>query len=130
MDSSFKDKHPEFSQRKEESDKIRTRYPDRIPIICEKSTTSKLPTIDKTKYLVPSDMTAYHFTYIIRKRIKLPDKDSLFFFVNGKFLLKGETLLSEVYEKRQDPDGFLYIVYTDETSLGEALEQFKIVDEE
>ena len=89
-----------------------------------------MPTIDKTKYLVPSDMTAYHFTYIIRKRIKLPDKDSLFFFVNGKFLLKGETLLSEVYEKRQDPDGFLYIVYTDETSLGEALEEFKVVDEE
>jgi hypothetical protein len=39
--------------------------------------------------LVPNDLTAYHFNYIIRKRIKLPEKDSLYFFVNGKNLLKG-----------------------------------------
>jgi hypothetical protein len=41
------------------------------------------------RYLVPNDLTAYHFNYIIRKRIKLPEKDSLYFFVNGKYLLKG-----------------------------------------
>ena len=41
------------------------------------------------RYLVPNDLTAYHFNYIIRKRIKLPEKDSLFFFVNGKHMLKG-----------------------------------------
>ena len=36
------------------------------------------------------------------KRIKLPEKDSLYFFVNGRYVLKGDTLMSEVYEKRQD----------------------------
>lgn len=41
------------------------------------------------RYLVPNDLTAYHFNYIIRKRIRLPEKDSLYFFVNGKYLLKG-----------------------------------------
>ena len=41
------------------------------------------------RYLVPNDLSAYHFNYIIRKRIKLPEKDSLYFFVNGKYLLKG-----------------------------------------
>lgn len=35
--------------RKAESAKIREKYPDRIPVICEKSSTSKLPNIDKTK---------------------------------------------------------------------------------
>ena len=73
-------------------------------------------------------MSAYHFNYIIRKRIKLAEKDSLYFFVNGKYLLKGgkdelvyrsvDTLMAEVYEKRVDVDGFLYITYTDETTLG------------
>ena len=62
------------------------------------------------RYLVPNDLTAYHFNYIIRKRIKLPEKDSLYFFVNGKNLLKGDTLMAQVYEKKRDPDGFLYIV--------------------
>ena len=41
------------------------------------------------RYLVPNDLTSYHFNYIIRKRIKLPEKESLYFFVNGKYLLKG-----------------------------------------
>jgi hypothetical protein len=103
-----------LDQRKSEADRIRERYPDRIPVICEKSKSSKLPDIDKTKwvttlgfcqilnrstylfndfrYLVPNDLTAYHFNYIIRKRIKLPEKDSLYFFVNGRNLLKGGKL--------------------------------------
>jgi GABA(A) receptor-associated protein len=38
-----------IEQRKNEADRIRERYPDRIPVICEKSKSSKLPDIDKTK---------------------------------------------------------------------------------
>jgi hypothetical protein len=29
-----------------------------------------------------------------------------------------DTLMAHVYEQRKDPDGFLYITYTDETTLG------------
>lgn len=36
-------------KRKEEVEKIREKFPDRIPIIVEKAGTSKLPDIDKTK---------------------------------------------------------------------------------
>ena len=70
------------------------------------------------RYLVPNDLTAYKFSYIIRKRIKMPEKDSLYFFVQGKFVLKGDTLMSEVYDNKKDADGFLYISYTDDTTLG------------
>ena len=54
----YKKDHPDFGRtsklkpidtRKAEADKIREKYPDRIPVICEKSATSKLPNIDKTK---------------------------------------------------------------------------------
>ncbi len=38
---------------------------------------------------MPQDLTAFHFNYIIRKRMKLPEKDSLYFFVSGKYMLKG-----------------------------------------
>ena len=62
MTSKYKQQHPDFGkwhkvklkliseQRKNEAERIRERYPDRIPVICEKSETSKLPDIDKTKY--------------------------------------------------------------------------------
>ncbi len=67
---------------------------------------------------MPKDLCAFQFNFIIRKRINLPENDSLYFFVNGKNLLKADTLMSEVYHKRKDADGFLYITYTDETTLG------------
>jgi len=35
--------------------------------------------------------------------------------------------MAHVYEQRQDTDGFLYITYTDETTLG-ALEEFAVTE--
>lgn len=49
----FKDEHP-FDKRKAEAERIRQKYPDRIPVICEKAEKSDIPTIDKKKYLVPA----------------------------------------------------------------------------
>ena len=118
VQQSYKDKVPSIAKRQEESANIRMKYPDKIPIICERAASSKLPPNERSKFLAPSDLTAYQFSYIIRKRIKMPESDSLYFFVNGRYILKGDTLMSEVYDQRKDVDGFLYITYTDESTLG------------
>ena len=44
------------------------RYPDRIPVICEKDPRSDIPPVDKRKYLIPMDLTVGQFVYVIRKR--------------------------------------------------------------
>jgi GABA(A) receptor-associated protein len=69
----FKSELP-FEKRKEESTRVLCKYPDRIPIICEKSEgkANDIPSIDKRKYLVPVDLTVSQFLYIIRSRIKIP----------------------------------------------------------
>ena len=36
----------------------------------------------------------------------------------GKFMLKHQNKLSEVYERFKDEDGFLYLVYTEENIYG------------
>ena len=46
--------------RREESQKIRRKYPDRIPVVVEKVSSSSIPDIDKRKFLVPSDLTGVH----------------------------------------------------------------------
>ncbi|RUP42988.1 microtubule-associated protein [Jimgerdemannia flammicorona] len=79
--SKFKDEHP-FEKRKAEAERIRQKYPDRIPVICEKVEKSDIATIDKKKYLVPSDLTVGQFVYVIRKRIKLSPDKAIFIFVN------------------------------------------------
>jgi len=48
MRSKFKDEHP-FEKRKAEAERIRQKYADRIPVICEKAEKSDIATIDKKK---------------------------------------------------------------------------------
>ncbi len=70
------------------------------------------------RFLLPGHLTIAQFGYIVRKQIELSRKEALFFFINGKSLMKGDATMSEVYEKMRDPDGFLYISYSSEKTLG------------
>ena len=107
-----------LDKRKSESTRIRVKYPDRIPIICEKSTNSTIDDIDKNKFLVPSDLTVGQFVYIIRKRIKLEPEKAIFIFVNNSILPPTSKLIVEMFDEYKDEDGFLYIVYSGENTFG------------
>jgi len=58
-----------FEKRSAEARRILLKYPDRIPVICEKASRSDLPDIDKKKFLVPGTMLCGEFKYIIHKHI-------------------------------------------------------------
>ena len=66
-----------FEQRKEESRKILEKFPDKVPVICEKHLRSPLPELERGKCLAPMDLTGLQFMSIIRRKIKLPPKESL-----------------------------------------------------
>ncbi|KAK3253313.1 Autophagy-related protein 8d [Cymbomonas tetramitiformis] len=114
--SSFKQEHP-LEKRQGEAQRIREKYPDRIPVIVEKSEKSDIPDIDKKKYLVPADLTVGQFVYVIRKRIKLGPEKAIFIFVNN-VLPPTAALMSAIYEEHKDDDGFLYITYSGENTFG------------
>src|SRR5690348_15979719 len=115
MNFKFKQQNPDPAKRRAESQKIKEKYLDRVPIICEKDPKSKLMDIDKNKYLVPNDLTVSQFAFIIRKRLALDKSSALFLLVNGKNSITGDSSLSEIYETHKDAeDGFLYISYTGE----------------
>tara|TARA_R110002111_G_scaffold89962_3_gene140200 strand:+ start:136 stop:486 length:351 start_codon:yes stop_codon:yes gene_type:complete len=113
---SFRDKHT-FEKRSKEAQRIRQKYSNKIPVIVEKNSKSDIDDIDKHKFLVPSDLTVGQFVYVIRKRIKLHPAKSLFLFINNN-LPPTASLMSQVYREHQDEDGFLYVVYSGETSFG------------
>ena len=108
-----------FDKRLEESMRVRTKYPDRIPIICEKieGKNVDIPTIDKKKYLVPNDLTIGQFLYVVRNRIKLPPEKAVFLFIRGT-IPASTILVSQIYESKKDKDGFLYIEYSGENTFG------------
>ena len=71
-----------FEKRIEESKRILTKYPDRVPIICERVNKS-VPELDKRKYLVPDDLTIGSFMFVIRKRMSLSPEKSIYLFVQS-----------------------------------------------
>lgn len=127
-----------FDRRREEGERIRKKYPDRVPviktffkpfcfiflnvlhffqIIVEKAPKSRISDLDKRKYLVPNDLTVGQFYFLIRKRIQLRAEDALFFFVNNQIPPTSATI-GALYQEHADEDKFLYIAYSDESVYG------------
>ena len=98
------------------SDGIICKYPERVPIICERITTN-VPEVDRKKYLCPRDLSLANFMYVIRKRMNLSPEKSLYLFVNNK-MVPCSKLLGTIYEEEKDEDGFLYINYGGESTFG------------
>mmetsp|Transcript_18353 Transcript_18353/g.41513 ORF Transcript_18353/g.41513 Transcript_18353/m.41513 type:complete len:124 (-) Transcript_18353:99-470(-) len=112
-----------FEKRSAEAKRILMKYPDRIPVICEKAPRSDLPDIEKKKFLVPGTMLVGEFKYIIHKHINqtgdtaIASDQTIYLFVNGTSPKTG-SLLSEVYEQHKGDDSFLYVTYGAENTLG------------
>ena len=113
--SDFKKNTP-FEKRKLESEKIMSKYPDRIPIIVERLN-NEIENIDKHKYLVPSDLSIGQFQMVIRKRLHVPPEKAIFIFVNNTLPVSA-SLVSQVYREHKDTDGFLYVGYSGESTFG------------
>ena len=105
-----------FNKRIHEAERIIAKYPDRIPIICQRSD-KNVPIIDKEKFLVPKDLTLGQFMYVIRKRISLPPEKAIFLFINNK-LFPTSSLIYTIYERNRSSDKFLYVSYSSENTFG------------
>jgi len=114
-----------FEKRTAEAKRILAKYPDRIPVICERAPRSNLPDIEKKKFLVPGTMLVGEFKYIIHKHINqtgtgsIASDQTIYLFVSGTSPKTG-ALMSEVYEQYKSQDGFLYVAYSAENTLGDA----------
>ncbi len=113
---SFKDSHP-FENRKDEAERMLEKYPDRIPCIIEKHHSSKLPDIDKKKFLVPTDLSVGQLIHVIRKRVSIPPEMAIFLLINNTMPPTSQTLTA-VYNLHKSEDKFLYCIYNGENTFG------------
>ena len=100
-----------------ESQRLRAKYPERIPVIVGRASGCKLNNIDKNKFLVPGDLTVGQFITIIRKRIKM-DKDKAIFISINNILPPTAFRMITIYDEMKHGDGFLYIYYNGESVFG------------
>ena len=111
-------KNNSLEKRSKESENIIKKYPNRIPVIVERSEKCKeINDIDKNKFLVPNDLTMNQFIYVVRKRLKLSSEKALFVFINDKLMPNSRTLY-EIYQEEKEEDDFLYMKYASENTFG------------
>ena len=96
---------------------MRTKYPYRIPVICQKTPQSTLSVLYNSKYLVPKELTSVQFLYVIRKKLQLTSEKALFIFIEG-IMPSSNLTFDELYETYKNTDGFLYISYAEENVFG------------
>jgi len=115
---SFKEAHP-FEKRRSEAVRIRSKYPDRAPVIIERDPRCKtIPNPEKIKFLVPDELTIGQLIHVQRRRLQLSPEKALFLFINGSILVPTAALLSNVYAEHVDEDGFLYGTICTENTFG------------
>jgi len=78
-----------------------------------------IPDLPKSKFIINTDLTLAQFKSCLLKNKRIHEKYSYNLFINGRELINpnAETV-GDVYERFRDPDGFLYILYTDQETFG------------
>lgn len=110
-----------LDKRKMLSKTLFEKFPDRLPVILEKNKSEKISKlINKNKFLVSYDTTVAEFMCILRKRIFVDEKSSIYIFTNNKnkVLLSGSFSMGSIYNDHKDEDGFLYLEYCYENVFG------------
>ncbi|XP_041740382.2 microtubule-associated proteins 1A/1B light chain 3C [Coregonus clupeaformis] len=112
-----------FATRKQEVAGIRTKFPTKIPVIIERYQREKyLPPLDKTKFLVPQELSMTQFVTIIRNRMSLMQSQAFYLLINNSGLASMSLTMAQVYKDHKDDDGFLYMTYASQEMFGNCVE--------
>lgn len=106
------------SDRRKEYEKLRQKYPNRVPILVSKARGTKIDQINKEKYLVNEDMTIGQLMFVIKRRLKCSPDKAIFLFVDGN-IPSNSQLIKDIHEQYRSPeDGFVRIAYSEENTFG------------
>jgi len=106
-----------LEERQQKAQAVLTKFQDRVPVICERDPKSSFGDMDKSKILVPKDLSVAQFIKVIRKRISLDSKATMYLFISGK-MVTNTASMADIYQQFKDKDGFLYVVYASENVFG------------
>lgn len=102
-----------------EVENIRKKFPTKIPVVVERyQREAYLPTMSKTKFLVPQELTIMNFAIIIKNRLRLPASRAFYFVIDNQSMASTSRTVAEIYKEHKDEDGFLYMTYASQEMFG------------
>lgn len=106
-----------FAKRCLQSEVMRSRYPDRVPLLLHPD--FRFPPPKKLKFLVPRTLTCAELIAIFRQNTTLAASQAIFFVsIPLKRLLCGGTQVGVMYDSEKSADGFLHIACSLEDTFG------------
>ena len=115
----FRSEMPRVEERKMQCEQLLKEYQDKIPIVLEPNESSKNGyIISQNKFLVPKLYTFHELVFLIRKKLKLNQSESLFITVGDSSFPSMNKSLNSIYNEYKSPDGFLYVYYSSEAIWG------------
>lgn len=134
-------KSSDWTKRLAKSQMLRKEFPNRIPIIVDRSN-DKTPSIKKNKkFIFPLEVqenvagavitrvtTVSHFSHILRKYIPdlRPDQAIFLFIADRNAIPQPMQTMSQLYEEFREKCGFLYITYSFESTFGNSTKILEI----
>lgn len=107
----------------EKIEKLRQKYPDRIPLVITKAhkngSDQQIDPIGVHKLLVPNEYTLANVIYVLRKRLpKLLPQQGIFLFLESSVMPAMSTMVQAVYDAHKGKDGALHMTYALENTFG------------
>jgi GABA(A) receptor-associated protein len=111
-------KNISLKDRKQQAAKIRSKYPDRLPVIVDRTKTRD-PKLDKHKFLVPAQLTLAQFTHVVRQRFLGSSGSSNSTLGLSWHVNQTMPPLSELIANLEpNEDGFIVLLYSAENVFG------------
>ncbi|XP_015187804.1 PREDICTED: microtubule-associated proteins 1A/1B light chain 3B-like [Polistes dominula] len=115
----FKERRP-FAMRVADVEAIKKRYPNKIPLVVERLPGEKhLPTLHNAKFLIPDFLSVAELIKILRLKLQLNPSQAFYLLTNSnKSLVSGGMTMLQLYQREQDEDGYLYVLFASQEVFG------------
>ncbi|KAL0489780.1 microtubule-associated protein 1 light chain [Acrasis kona] len=110
-----------FSDRIQESNRIKSKHPGRVPVVVERYqgwSGEQLPELKRSKFIIKECFTMGHLMSMVREQMELRSDQQMFLFCGRSEIPPTAVPLSHIYSRYKDEDGFLYIQYAGESAFG------------
>lgn len=105
-----------FEQRSKEASKLMNKYADRVAVIV--TTQDGMSPLEKRKYLVPRDNTLGQLMHVIRKHLKVQQKNALWFSTDSNYIPPMSQTMVQIHKEHVNEDGLLYLKINEENTFG------------
>jgi microtubule-associated protein 1 light chain len=107
------------AQRKQEVERLKEQFPNKIPVIVERYKKEKvLPVMDKSKFLLPEDLSVAQFASIVRNRLNVTGNHAFYLIINKRTMASMTETIGKLYCTEHDEDGFMYVTYASQEAFG------------